>query len=296
VCGNRLVSYARADGSLDIVDPGPGVIQSVVTDSLVASRHEDASRRDYGRVLLFDTATNKLLADKVPPELARSVHNLLIARLASPGVCVLGLVASGRRHPIYRAGCYDAQLRAVWTKALPSGWSEHPIFDLRQEGPHYLVLDDQSTPLDSSRGGTGRGVLVRWLDGQITELDDHTFATIEDQNGVRVSAARVKEAFERVRGLASEHEGFDSAQAKVVADQRRVFALVRNGSTGLVGIDPSTGRALFVVPVPLGGVWALELAAGFPIVRTVLGDAWRASIYDPGTGRVLYRDQRVRRR
>jgi hypothetical protein len=46
------------------------------------------------------------------------------------------------------------------------------------------------------------------------------------------------------------------------------------------------------IPVGLGGT--LELAGGYPIVRTKLGvsEKWRVTVHDPTTGRVLYEDHR----
>jgi hypothetical protein len=47
-----------------------------------------------------------------------------------------------------------------------------------------------------------------------------------------------------------------------------------------------------MVPVSLGGLAAIEIAGGMPVVRTLFDDRWVATVHDPTTGSVLYRDTR----
>jgi hypothetical protein len=292
-CGQELLSFGSIDGAVSVVDKS-GVMQAFVAGSRLVTRRNDGPR-NHGRVTLFDTATNKQLASKQLPELVRSLHPYLIpSGTAADRLCALGLFAAGGRPPVYKAGCYDGALARVWHKVLPADDVTPPL-GVRQAGPHHLLLDDQSTPIDPSTATKqGRGLVVRLRDGVITPFDDGTFAILENAAGDRLPMQIEREMLAEVRRLRADSPRPSYREARCAAIGKRVFALVKNGSTGLVGVDAETSRVLFAVPVGLDQTYALEIAAGFPIVRTLFGDRWRASIHDPATGRVLYKDERPR--
>jgi hypothetical protein len=131
---------------------------------------------------------------------------------------------------------------------------------------------------------------LRWRDGEVARFNDKTFATLENVQGERLSSD--VDVFRRKRDPANEHEDIPLRQAKVAGDEKRAFALIANGATVLAGVDRATGRELFLVPLPLGDSWNLEIADGMPVVRTRFADRWEVTIHDPTTGSVLYRDTR----
>jgi hypothetical protein len=249
------------------------------------------SPRDSGQINLHDAAGDKPRASKVIRELAGAFRRYVLANPGSNGVCVLGLVAVSAKHFTYRAGCYDDMLTLQWTKSLSMTLPRDSIYDVRQLGPHFLVLDDQYSVLDPSQlPGPGQGLVLRWRDGQVARFNDKTFATFDNVQGERLSVDA--SVFSRTRDLTVEHEDIPLRQAKVASDDKRAFALIANGATALAGVDRATGRELFLVPVPLGGSWKPEITDGMPVVRTRFVDRWVVTIHDPTTGGVLYRDTR----
>jgi hypothetical protein len=284
-CGDQVVSYAVQSGEAKVVDAGPGAKTPLLAGPFLVSPHEG------GRVELYDSRTDKLRASQVLPELARAFHQYILANPVSDGVCALGLVVLSANRLTYRAGCYDDRFRPQWTKALPMTLPHDPVYDVRQLGPRFLVLDNQYSVLDPSiKGGTPRGLLLRWRDGEVTQVHDQTPATFETPRGDRLIPD--SDVFGKTRSLVVEHEEIPLRQAQVDGDDRRTFALIANGATGLAGIDRATGRTLFLVPVALGGLWKLEMADGLPVVRTQFVDRWEITVFDPTTGRVVYRDAR----
>jgi hypothetical protein len=94
---------------------------------------------------------------------------------------------------------------------------------VRQQSPYELVLDDQ--PFESQSPSRGKGLILRWRDGAVTEFSDHTYATIEDGRGERVTAAAALEVFARrlERDPRQDSVRWDR-HAKVVSDGKRAFA------------------------------------------------------------------------
>ena len=284
-CGDKLLSYSVKNGDQKVVDDGPHAMNPLIAGPVVVSP------RDNGQINLYDSVGDKPLASKVLPELAGAFHRYVLANPGSGGVCVLGLVAISAKHFTYRAGCYDDMLTLQWTRSLSMKVPRDSIYDVRQLGPYFLVLDDQYSVLDPARPpGPGQGLVLRWRDGEVTRFKDKTFGTLENVQGERLSSD--VGVFSRTRDLANEHEDIPLRQAKVAGDGRRAFALIVNGATALAGVDRATGREIFLVPVLLGGSWKLEIADGMPVVRTRFADRWVVTIHEPTTGSVLYRDTR----
>lgn len=291
VCINKFMSFQVGDGASRTLDDGPEVMEGVAVGPLVAVRSRS------GRVTLFDAATNSQVVRKALPELVRALHPQLFASPGASGPCVVAHKMDPKLPNgwAYRIGCYDRRLERLWKRTISFPLDpEATYFMVRQAGPHHVVLDDQ--PLDERGRGQGRGVTVRLRDGTISEFADGTFASLEKRGGERVTAQAVLDLLRPPPKPAWDHPGFAFRSARVAVDGERAYALIVNESTELVGVELSSGRVLFRVPVALGNAdWALELARGFPIIRSRSEREWRASIHDPSTGRVLYEDQRAMR-
>jgi hypothetical protein len=291
VCGDAFVSFRVGDGATQALDTGRGVMEGVAVGSLVAVRNS------RGLVMLFDTASNRRVARKMLPELARALHPQLFASPGASGPCAVAHKMDPKEPNgwAYRIGCYDRRLERLWKRTISFPLDpEATYFMVRQAGPHHVVLDDQ--PLDEKGRGQGRGVTVRLRDGTISEFANGTFATLEKRDGQRVTVPAVLDLLHPPSKPAWDHPGFAFRGARVASDGERAYALIVNETTELAGVELSSGRVLFRVPVALGNaVWTLEMARGFPIVRSRSEREWRASIHDPATGRVLYEDQRAMR-
>jgi hypothetical protein len=113
-CGDQILSYARADGALKVIDAGPLVVDAAVTRSLVADCRSDA------RVTLIDAATGKLLASRRLPELTPGGRVRLIANPFIDGICVFGRKVDINRPRgwSYRLGCYASDLSVIWSKSV----------------------------------------------------------------------------------------------------------------------------------------------------------------------------------
>jgi hypothetical protein len=282
-CGDQLLAFPTTGEDPIVVDKR-GAGDPVVTGGLVVSPHQD------GRLSVYDAATGKLRASKVAVEIARAFHMHVIANPAGAGACVLGLEVGTHDRWTYRAGCYDDQLARSWTKDLPVNVARERLYDVRQTGPRYLVLDDQSSLADTrAPPGPGNGLVMSWRDGAVTPFHDGTFATLEDARGERLHP----DVFARTKELVVDHEPFADREARVASDDKRTFALIVNGATALAGVDRATGHTLFLVPLPLGAlIGPFEIVEGLPIVRTRFSDRWVVTVHDPATGAVLYSDSR----
>ena len=289
-CGNQILSFETTTGAQRVVDKGP-----YARNPILAWEGEILAvpgRR--GQIALYETATGRLLASKILPELSRAFQTDLLPNPASRGICDLGMFGSPDKGVTYRAGCYDESLRVQWRKAFKFG-ADRPV-GVRQLGPTHLVLDDQETTGMSDVGvGVGRGLVVSWRDGRAAPFTDKTFATLDDAAGELLQID--SDVLELTRTLAPpDFMRLPLRFARIVADREHVFALIVNGTTALAGIDRATGHVLFLVPVTVSPLWSLELEGGMPILRTKYTDLWQATIYDPSTGEVRYRDSRPRAR
>ncbi len=289
VCGDAFVSFRVGDGATQPLDTGRGVMEGVAVGSLVAVRNS------RGLMMLFDSATNNQVARKMLPELSRADYAELLASPAASGPCLVAHEQGPKLRNGWacRVGCYDRRLKPLWKRTISFPFDPETAYAMvRQAGPGHVVLDDQ--PPGMPRRGQGRGVTVRLRDGEVSEFADGTFATLEKRDGELVTARAVLDLLRPPPKPAWDHPGFAFRSAHVASDADRAYALIVNESTELAGVELSSGRVLFRVPVALGNaVWTVEMARGFPIVRSRSEREWRASIHDPATGRVLYEDQRA---
>jgi hypothetical protein len=284
-CGDKIVARAIDSGHVTVIDPGPGAGNPVLTAHSLISPH------DRGRIDVYDIETGRRRVSRILPELSRAFHeDDVLASPSSDGICVLGLVSLAAKRLEYRAACYDEQLVPRWRKTLPMRLPRDPLYDVRQVGPRFVVFDDQWSIDHDQTLDRGRGAILRWRDGELTPLDDRTFATVEDSAGERIPT-REDDIFHRAHAVGTPtFEGI--RQAQVVSDDRRAFALIDNRGLALGGIDRETGRTLFVVPVPTSDINDLHMANGLPAIRSRWTSRWMITVYDPSTGKVLYQDTR----
>lgn len=290
-CGDSLYSFGSDSGKQNVVDAGPDVRDPVLVDggAVIASVHGD------GRVSLYSAGADQKLASKALPEIARAMHPRVLAAPAGGGVCAIGL---GRRsgRMAYRAGCYDRALEPLWTKWLPLKLTRDVQFEIAQLGPRYLVLDDQESVLDPSLPpGPGNGWLLRWKDGELTPFNGEAFATVESPDERPLTP--LPDVFARTARLdsvASSGAPFRRREAEVVSTRDKAYAIVMNRAAGLAGVDRKSGRTLFLVPLRVGDIWSLEIIDGYPVVRTRFTSSWLATVHDPMTGAIVYRDERPR--
>ena len=278
-CGDKLIAFSLSSGAAMVVDKGPNLLDPVVGPGFIVSPHED------GTMNIYD-GSRRLRSSKAIPELRHAFRAFVTVPAAAPGrICVLGLVASVWT---YRLGCYDDRLTRVWTVNIRPQTPNRP-FDLRQLGPGLLVLDDQTSPVPTGRRtGSGHGVLVRWLDGQVMPFDDGTFGVIEDLAGgpLRLDSEILS------TGRLSIAAPPEDKSATIVETADVSFALIKDGKGFLAGVARQTGHVMFQVPVSLGEKWDLEVVDRSPVVRTRFEDHWAVTVHDPLTGAVIYRDSR----
>lgn len=300
-CGSPVISgvhvYAQCEGNVLSYDIGNGSVQVVdsANEEMAANESMMVTVSRRGRLRVFDALSNRLLAQRMLPWFKQSTHVELVLAPSQTNICLVSRDAVSD-HPVHSARCYDADLAPLWKRSVlqPTSRGE-PMFDIRQRGPHHLVLDDQD--VDAEHEAKGRGLVLRWRDGAVTRFDDGTFATIEDERGERITEPKALEVFNSTVGLLHQYWAYYGRRAWIAASGDRIFVLATNDSTGLAAIDAKTGRQIFVVQLPLGHSSSLEVAGGYPIVRTQdQRMLWHATVHDPDTGRVLYRDERWRQR
>jgi hypothetical protein len=283
-CGNKVLAREIDSGQVTVVDPGPDARKPILTAHSIVSLHE------RGRLDIYDLQTRRRRASRVLPELRQAVHQDVLVDPAFDGICVLGLVSKTTTQGEYRAGCYDEQLVSRWRKTFSMRVPHDALYDVRQLGPRFAVLDDQSSIDRDQALDQGRGAILRWRDGELTPLDDRTFATVEDSSGERIPA-KDDDIFHRARTIGTPtFEG--PRQAQVVSDDQRAFALIDNRGLALAGVDRATGRTLFVVPIARADISRLDIASGLPVIRSQHIDRWVVTVYDPSTGKALYQDAR----
>ena len=285
-CADKVVARAIETGQATVIDAGPQALDPVLAGDAIAVAHDD------GHLDLYDLATGQRRGARVIREFARASVMRVLANPSGEGVCVLGFWPLSPRRAAYRAGCYDARLAPRWTRTVSMMLPRDAIYDVRQLGPRFLVLDDQYSPYDPERSpGIGRGVLLRWRDGQITPFDDQIFATLDDASGERLPASS-DDVFHRARELAGDHPSAGVREAQVAGDDKQTFVLIQNGGVALAAVDRAGNRTRFLVAVPAAHAPKLEIAAGMPVIRSHLDDRWLVTVHDPATGKLLFQDAR----
>jgi hypothetical protein len=271
LCNGRVLALNRGTGEARTLEGGWDAVEVMaLPGGLVVVRH------DSGVVVVFEG--HRAAVRRSLPATLGGGH---LVRTREAGVCAYGV--RGER---LSAGCWDGRLKPRWSVTLPfvtDPGAPSPEEELRQVGPAHLVLPDR---------------VLSWRDGVVTREIAH--AAVADQSGARVAPAAVSEALMRTLPAPNGQERIESApRSYTVADGARAFLLVVEGAGRLAAFDTTRAQAVFVVAVPLGMLGArLEVASGFPVVRTKLaegGTRVRVTIHEPTTGRVVYRDERPAR-
>jgi hypothetical protein len=294
-CGERLLSYGRLDGREKILSDGPYVQKSIAAGDLVFSNHGD------GRVTVFNAGDDTRIASKVLSPLSKMTRygTQLVPRPDAHGFCYLGNITSrgiySPNHEGYTAACVDEELRPIWSKRLSFGHPPRFGYDLQQFRSAHILLRDGGDDADQHPEQTRNGIVVSWRDGTVMPFGDGTFATIEDARGERIVDPALLKVLTDTKNLPMGSEWRRDTAAVSRVDGDHVFVLIKNHVGGLARLDLVDRKVRFLVPVTVGyeGL-SLEIVAGYPIVRARTdGGAYRGTVFDPTSGRVLYTDTRV---
>ncbi len=173
-------------------------------------------------------------------------------------------------------GAYDARDGSErWTPVDLSAEAEQS-----QGGEALRYLDVDTTPVPHDLGAAGRVVYVASYAGGVYALDEERGAPLwknEKATGVTELALWREPAHAPVPGDPQYVPG-----GPVVPPREMLFA--SSGVTGLWALDPATGRKLWRVPVPEGGITAPVPLAGALLVGTT---RYGAFLLSPLNGRPI---------
>jgi outer membrane protein assembly factor BamB len=275
------------DPDLDVVYFGSndGALYAVhASDGRLAWRFAsggEVSRRPVvaGESLYFANAADNLFAiDRRSGKGAWHVHR-------TPA---LGLEISGSGGPAVdggvvffpfsdgHVGAYDARDGTEkWTPVDLSAEAEQT-----QGGAALRYLDVDTTPVPCDLGSQGRVVFVASYAGGVYALDEDRGAPVwKDEKAIGVTDLTLWR--ERAHRPNPESPDFAPGGPPV---PRRETLLASSGASGLWALDPATGRTLWRVPIPEGGVTASSSIAGALFVGTT---NYGAFLLSPRDGRPL---------
>jgi len=165
--------------------------------------------------------------------------------------------------------------------------SEHwPAVDLSVEaeqsgGPEALrYLDVDTTPVPDDLGAQGRVIFVASYAGGLFAIDEDRGVPVWKNDRVTgvTDLTLWREPAHRPRASSSD---FAEGGPPIPA---RELLLASSASTGLWGLDPATGRAVWRIPIPEGGVTAPAPVAGALLVGT---SRYGAFLLSPRDGRPI---------
>jgi outer membrane protein assembly factor BamB len=275
------------DEALDIVYFGSndGALYAVhASDGRLAWRYEsgaEVARRPVlsGESLFFANAADNLFAvDRRSGKGLWHVHR-------TPA---LGMEISGYAGPAFdrgvvffafsdgHVGAYDAADGSEkWTPVDLSAEAEQA-----QGGDALRYLDVDTTPVPDNLGAQGRVVFVASYAGGVFALDEDRGATVwKDEKAIGVT--------DLVLWREPAHAP-SPGSADYVADgppvPSREILLASSGASGLWALEPATGRTLWRIPIPEGGVTAPVPLAGALLVGTT---NYGAFLLSPRDGRPI---------
>jgi outer membrane protein assembly factor BamB len=200
----------------------------------------------------------------------------------------LGMEISGQAGPAYDRGAvffafsdghvggYDAR----------DGSERFPPVDLSAEaeqshGAEALrYLDVDTTPIPDDLGAQGHVIFAAGFAGGVYALDQERGVTVwknEKATGVTDLTLWKERAHVPRRGSADYVRGGPPSPAREVL-------LASSGTTGLWGLEPSTGKTLWRIPLPEGGVTAPVGISGAVLTGTT---KYGAFLISPVDGRVI---------
>jgi outer membrane protein assembly factor BamB len=169
-------------------------------------------------------------------------------------------------------GAYDAR----------DGSERWPPVDLSAEaeqaqGAEALrYLDVDTTPIPDDLGPQGRVVFVASYAGGVYAIDqDHGVPVWKDERVTGVTELALWR--ERAHAPNPRSPGFVPGGPPV---PRREILLASSGATGLWALEPSTGKTLWRIPIPEGGITAPVGVAGALLVGTTRYGAFLLSPLD----------------
>jgi outer membrane protein assembly factor BamB len=173
-------------------------------------------------------------------------------------------------------GAYDARDGTEkWTPVDLSAEAEQT-----QGGEALRYLDVDTTPVPCDLGSQGRVVFVASYAGGVYALDEDRGAPVwKDEKTIGVTDLTLWR--ERAHRPNPESPDFAPGGPPV---PRRETLLASSGASGLWALDPATGRTLWRVPIPEGGVTASSSIAGALFVGTT---NYGAFLLSPRDGRPL---------
>ena len=261
------------DEALDIVYFGSndGALYAVhASDGRLAWRYEsgaEVARRPVrsGESLFFANAADNLFAvDRRSGKALWHVHR-------TPA---LGMEISGYAGPAFdrgviffafsdgHVGAYDAtDGTEKWAPVDLSAEAEQA-----QGGEALRYLDVDTTPIPDDLGTQGRVVFVASYAGGVFALDEDRGATVwKDDKAIGVTDLTLwrERAHTPTPGSADYVAGGGGPRVPA-----REILLASSGASGLWALEPATGRTLWRIPVPEGGVTAPAPLAGALLVGT----------------------------
>jgi outer membrane protein assembly factor BamB len=232
-----------------------------------------------GETLYFANAADNLFAiDRRTGRLVWHVHRtpalgMEISGYAGPAVdrgSVFFAFSDGH------VGAYDAlQGSERWTPVDLSAEAEQSH---GAEAPRYLDID--TTPIPDDLGPQGRVIFVASYAGGVYALDEEHGAPVwKNEHAIGVTDLALWREREHA---AAPGTPFHIPGGPLVP--AREILLASSGPTGLWALDPATGRALWRVPIPEGGVTAPVPIAGALLVGTT---RYGAFLLSPLNGRPI---------
>ena len=254
-----LVYFGSNDGALYAVHASNGLLAWRYASGAEVARRPVLS----GESLFFANAADNLFAvDRRSGKGLWHVHR-------TPA---LGMEISGYAGPAFdrgvvffafsdgHVGAYDAiDGSEKWAPVDLSVEAEQS-----QGGEALRYLDVDTTPIPDNLGPQGRVVFVASYAGGVFALDEDRGATVwkaDKAIGVTDLVLWRERAHQPNPGSA------DYAPDGPPVPSREIL-LASSGATGLWGLDPSSGRTVWRVPIPEGGVTAPAPLAGALLVGT----------------------------
>jgi outer membrane protein assembly factor BamB len=196
----------------------------------------------------------------------------------------LGMEISGQAGPAYdqgtvffafsdgHLGAYDAHDGSE--RFAPVDLSAEAEQSRGAEALRYLDVD--TTPVPADLGPVGRVVFAASFAGGVFALDaEHGAPVWKNEKAIGVTDLTLWKEREHV----PRHTSPSYVRSGPPVPERQVL-LAASGSTGLWGFDPATGKTLWRIPLPEGGITAPVPVAGAMLVGTTRYGAFLLSPVD----------------
>jgi outer membrane protein assembly factor BamB len=260
--GRDIVYFGSGDGALYAVQARDGALLWRFNSGAEVSRRPVIGGANRSLLYFANGADQLFAVDRTTGKQVWTVHRpsalgMEIAAHAGPafdGEAVYMAYSDGH------VGAYDAKDGSErWQPVDLSAEAEQTLGD----APRYLDVD--STPVVSDLPG-GRVIYVASYAGGVFALDARSGSRVW-MNEKAVGATELMMWSERAHAP-RDLGGDDGAGARGPMVPARHILIVSAGVSGLWGLDPQTGRKIWRVPVPEGGITAAAPIAGALLVGT----------------------------